>query len=66
MTQHHFTDKQLAQRYLVSRQTIWRWVKEEKFPSPIRLSKSCTRWTAESVMQWEQSRADQNAARVAS
>jgi len=47
------SDKQIAQRFKVSRATIWRWVKEGRFPKPIRLSPGCTRWKSSEVEEWE-------------
>lgn len=38
------TDIQLAARYAVSRQTVWRWAKEGRLPAPIKLGPNCTRW----------------------
>ena len=47
-------DKDLAIRFGVSRQTIWRLVKSDpKFPKPIRLTAGCTRWQLSEVEAWE-------------
>ena len=32
--------------------TLWRWVKEGKFPQPIKLSPRVTAWRAEDVRDW--------------
>lgn len=32
--------------------TLWRWVKEGKFPKPIKLSERVTVWRAEDVRAW--------------
>ncbi|RAO75799.1 helix-turn-helix transcriptional regulator [Dyella jiangningensis] len=32
--------------------TLWRWVKEGKFPKPIKLSDRVTAWRAEDVRAW--------------
>lgn len=32
--------------------TLWRWVKEGKFPKPIKLSPRVTAWRAEDVREW--------------
>ncbi|MBT5268252.1 MAG: AlpA family phage regulatory protein [Candidatus Marinimicrobia bacterium] len=50
------SDKQVAYRFVVSRATIWRWVKEGKFPKPVKLSPGCTRWKLSDVEQWEAAR----------
>lgn len=53
----YFADKDLAIRYGVSRQTIWRLAKfDPKFPKPIRLSPGCTRWLLAEVEVWEASK----------
>lgn len=49
----YFSDKHLSERYDVSRATIWRWVREGKFPSPVRITKGCTRWKLSDVEAWE-------------
>ena len=43
----------IASRYSVSKQTIWNWVAENKFPKPIRLTPRCTRWRLEDIEKWE-------------
>ncbi len=37
------SDKQLAERYSVSRATIWRWNKEGHLPPPAKIG-GATRW----------------------
>lgn len=32
--------------------TLWRWVKDGKFPKPIKLSDRVTVWRAEDVRTW--------------
>lgn len=56
MSEQYLTDKQLAARYSVSRQTVWRWVRNESFPRPIQLSANCTRWRLSDVEAFEDSR----------
>ena len=42
---NYLSDRAVAQRYGVSRPTIWRWVKVLKgFPAPIKVSEGTTRW----------------------
>lgn len=36
----------------VSRTTLWKWVKENKFPKPIKLAAKTTVWRAEEVEKW--------------
>lgn len=32
--------------------TLWRWVREGKFPKPVKLSERVTAWRAEDVREW--------------
>ena len=53
----YLTDKQVAERYGVSRVTIWRGVKvDPAFPRPVSLSPGCSRWKAADIEAWEASR----------
>ncbi len=52
----YLSDTDLAARFGVVRQTIWRWVADGRFPKPIKLSTGCTRWRGEDVEAWEASR----------
>lgn len=47
--------KQVAERYHTSPATVWRWVRENKFPPPVKLSPGCTRWRLADVEAWEKS-----------
>ena len=38
----------------VSRTTVWRWVRADKFPAPIRLSGGITAWRVEDIRTWLQ------------
>ena len=49
-------DTQLAERFNVQRQTIWRWVAQGDFPKPVKLSPRCTRWRLSSVLEFERRR----------
>lgn len=49
----YLSDKHLAERYEVARATIWRWVREGKFPSPFKIQ-GCTRWKLSDIEQWEE------------
>lgn len=50
------SDKELAARYRVTRQTIWRWVREGVMPAPLRIGKAATRWEDAAIQKWEQSK----------
>lgn len=41
--------KEVVKVVSVSKSTIWLWVKEKKFPEPIKLSPRCTVWRSEAV-----------------
>lgn len=43
----------------VSPATLWRWVKADKFPKPIRLSNRVTAWEASKVNAWIQSQSSE-------
>lgn len=47
---------QLAQRYDVSKATIWRWVNRDILPPPIKLSEQCTRFDLEEIEKREAER----------
>jgi predicted DNA-binding transcriptional regulator AlpA len=42
----------LAPRLGISKNTIWRLVREGKFPKPIKLSEKVTVWKACDVLAW--------------
>lgn len=46
-------DVDLAARFGVSRVTIWRWAREGRLPSPVRLGPGSTRWRRTEIEQWE-------------
>jgi len=46
----------LVARIPVSKSTIWTWVQQGKFPSPVKLSSKVTAWRAADVARWETER----------
>ena len=52
----YVSDKQVADRYGVSRETIWRWKREGDFPKAVKLSRGMTRWRISDLEEWERSR----------
>ena len=48
----YLSDKDLAARYSIHRATPWRWVREGRFPSPIKINGS-TRWKLSDIEAWE-------------
>jgi prophage regulatory protein len=47
--QQFLSDAQLAERYSVSRSTIWRWTARKLLPQPVHLSPGCTRWRRDDI-----------------
>lgn len=45
-------EKNLYSFVPVSRTTLWQWVREDKFPKPIKLAARTTVWRAEDVRKW--------------
>ena len=40
----YVTDRQIAAMFLVSRRTVWRWVKSGALPQPFRVGPRVVRW----------------------
>lgn len=36
----------------IGRTTLWRWIREGRFPKPVRLGANCIAWRADDVNQW--------------
>ncbi len=53
---HNLRVSALAPRLGVSKNTIWRMVREGKFPRPIKLSEKVTVWKADDVLAWLKSK----------
>jgi prophage regulatory protein len=47
------TDKQVAERYGVSTDSIWRWKRQGNFPAPVRVGPNCTRWRMADLLEHE-------------
>ena len=47
------SDRQVSERYAVSRATIWRWVRDCEFPAPIKFQTGSTRWKLADLEAWE-------------
>lgn len=43
----------------IARSTIWLWVKENKFPQPIRLSPRVTVWVEADIEEWQREQKNQ-------
>jgi prophage regulatory protein len=44
--------KEVLEILPISKSTVWQWVKEGKFPVPIRLSLRCTVWEVSVIEQF--------------
>ncbi|NQY20848.1 MAG: AlpA family phage regulatory protein [Campylobacteraceae bacterium] len=43
----------------IARSTIWLWVKENKFPKPIKISPKITVWEKDKIQEWIQNKMTQ-------
>lgn len=48
----YLTVDDVASRYKVTKDCIWRWVRGDKFPKPVKLN-GATRWDIETIQKWE-------------
>ena len=56
----YLSDTAVAQRYAVSRPTIWRWTKSlANFPQPAKLSPGTTRWRLTDLQAFDRTQFDQ-------
>lgn len=50
----YLTDREVAERYGVSRVTVWRWRRNDRnFPAPISFSPGCVRFKLADLEAWE-------------
>lgn len=49
----YLTVQQVAERYGVSTDSIWRWKRNGDFPSPVRIGSNCTRWRLSDLIEHE-------------
>jgi prophage regulatory protein len=52
-TRTYMTDKQVAERVGVARETIWRWLNNYGFPRPYKPGPNMTRWRLSDIEEWE-------------
>lgn len=48
-------------RLPLSPNSVWRLVRQGRFPKPLRLSPGCTAWLLEDVRNWEMARREASA-----
>lgn len=44
--------KKVAEKVGISKSTIWLWVKENKFPKPIKVSPQVSVWNEDKIEEW--------------
>ncbi len=44
---------QVAKRYEVSTDTIWRWARQDDLPSPVKVGPNVTRWRLSDLLDHE-------------
>ena len=54
--QLYYSVEQVAQRFGVSKDTIWRWKRDGQFPAAVKLGGGCTRWKLSDLENWEAQR----------
>jgi prophage regulatory protein len=51
--QLYLSVRSVAERYDTHRATVWRWVREQKLPPPVKLTTGSTRWSLADLVAWE-------------
>lgn len=54
--QEYLRSQEVVARLGIGQSTLFRWVKEGRFPQPIRAGKRFTRWRLSDVERWEEDR----------
>ena len=49
----YLTVEEVAQRFNVSTDTIYRWKRDGDFPKAVKLSRGTTRWRLSEIEAWE-------------
>ena len=44
--------KKVADKIAISKSTIWIWVKEKRFPKPIKVSPHVSVWSEDKIEEW--------------
>lgn len=58
MTPQYLTDKQVAERYQISRPSVWRWARDGLLPPPERLGPNTQRWRVATLEAHDEQRAE--------
>lgn len=52
--ERYLSDIKVAERYCVSRPTVWRWAKHrEDFPAPLKVSEGISRWRLSDLIAFD-------------
>lgn len=49
----YLSAEQVAMRFGVSKDTIWRWKRDGDFPAAVKLGGTTTRWRLNDIEEWE-------------
>lgn len=66
MRTKYLSADELAYRYNVSRNTIWRWARDNQLPQPLKMGGKCTRWKEEDITLHEKTLMDQRTSQSSS
>ncbi len=58
----YLSDAQIAARFGMSRNSVWRHVREGRLPQPIKLFEKTTRWRLSEIEEFEAARAAESRA----
>jgi len=50
--------KQVSEKVGIGKSTVWLWVKQNKFPKPLKLSPRVTVWDEDVIDKWLQQKID--------
>lgn len=50
-----YSIKEVSERYGVAPKSIWRWIREGRFPKPLKLSPKTARWREVDLKAYEES-----------
>lgn len=53
-TRKYLSVRRVAQRFDISVNTVWRWVRNKKLPEPVKFSDKCTRWKESDLIDYEE------------
>jgi prophage regulatory protein len=53
ITNLYLSVEQVAKRFGVSKDTIWRWKRNGEFPAPVKLGGTTTRWRLADIEDYE-------------